>query len=128
MPAFKMEWNPAKAWAYMLSARFVATVNTPVKIVSQIFSSLLRVSEHESRSMSRNALDVLVPALPAKFPGSIFRPTWLKWVKRMFQEESSNFTGLAHVWEMILRHSDLFYPCRSSFLQQLVCDLFISID
>lgn len=38
-------------------------------------------------------------------------------------EEAHNFAILVHIWQLILRHADVFYPARALFVSQMVHSL-----
>jgi hypothetical protein len=65
------------------------------------------------------ALDTLVPVLPKRLRSDDFVKA-MKWTKKIIYEEGHSLPQLAHVWHLVVRHGDLFYPFRSHFVSQIV--------
>jgi transformation/transcription domain-associated protein len=66
----KFAWNHLKSedttsrqCAYVLVCRFIEAYDTPPKIILQVYVALLRAFQPEARSLVRQALDILTPAL-----------------------------------------------------------------
>eukprot|EP01105_Mastigella_eilhardi_P028048 TRINITY_DN89_c1_g4_i3.p1 TRINITY_DN89_c1_g4~~TRINITY_DN89_c1_g4_i3.p1 ORF type:complete len:3483 (+),score=913.52 TRINITY_DN89_c1_g4_i3:1249-10449(+) len=136
----KFAWNhlksedaTSKQCAYVLVCRFIEAYETPIKIILQVYIALLHSYQPEARNLVKEALDILVPALPrrippeqpsqlSKEPASKY-PTWIKWTKRILSEEHQPNPQLLHILLLILRHPTLFYLWRSQFAPQIVTSL-----
>lgn len=59
----KSEDTTSKQCAYVLVCRFIEAYETPAKIILQVYVALLRSFQLEARSLVRQALDILTPAL-----------------------------------------------------------------
>lgn len=72
----------------------------------------------------RQALDILMPALPKRLPlGDSRMPIWIRYTKKILVEEGHSIPNLIHIFQLIVRHSDLFYSCRAQFVPQMVNSL-----
>jgi hypothetical protein len=125
----KFAWNHLKSddslskqWAYVNVCRFVATYETPPKIILQVYVALLRTFQPEARELVKVALDILIPALPKRLPMADFIKA-IKWTKKIMYEEGHALAQLVHMWQLVVRHPTLFYPYRSQFMPQMVNSL-----
>ncbi|PVU85473.1 hypothetical protein BB559_007001 [Furculomyces boomerangus] len=132
--------------AYVVVSAFVAAFDTPSKIVLQVFISLLRSHQPECRHLVQQALDSLLPVLDKRLnqeTNSQFTdtsrgtnlgvkedagnnvmnaqilPIWAKWTCLVLQEQGLLLTQTYHIYQMITRHPDVFYPYRKHFLHFL---------
>ena len=72
----------------------------------------------------KQALDILMPALPSRLPhGDSRMPIWIRYTKKILVEEGHSIPNLIHIFQLIVRHSDLFYSCRAQFVPQMVNSL-----
>lgn len=72
----------------------------------------------------KQALDILMPALPRRLPmGDSRMPIWIRYTKKILVEEGHSVPNLIHIFQLIVRHSDLFYNCRAQFVPQMVNSL-----
>lgn len=72
----------------------------------------------------KQALDILMPALPRRLPlGESRMPIWIRYTKKILVEEGHSIPNLIHIFQLIVRHSDLFYSCRAQFVPQMVNSL-----
>jgi len=118
----KSDDSLSKQWAYVNVCRFVATYETPPKIILQVYVALLRTFQPEARELVKVALDVLIPALPKRLPVTDFVKA-IKWTKKIMYEEGHALAQLVHMWQLVVRHPALFYPYRSQFMPQMVNSL-----
>lgn len=122
----KFAWNNLKSddvttkhWGYVLICRFMAAFETPSKIIFQVLFALLRIHQHEARDLIRLALDILIPVLPDRLkPDELLKA--MRYTKKIAVEEGHSLPQLIHLWHIIIRHSDIFYPFRSYFIQLMV--------
>lgn len=135
--------------AYVLIATFLEKYDSPSKIVVQIYVALLKAHQLEARSLVREALDILAPSLPQRTFGEVREgndalappsatrqdsqrtdphrpinetPYWAKWTRRVLIEDSS-MALLVNIYQLIVRHPDLFYSTRELYVPHLVTSL-----
>lgn len=90
----------------------------------QVFVALLRTCQPENKMLVKQALDILMPALPRRLPlGESRMPIWIRYTKKILVEEGHSIPNLIHIFQLIVRHSDLFYSCRAQFVPQMVNSL-----
>jgi len=142
----KFAWNHLKSedsscrqWAYVNVCKFIATYETPPKIILQVsdltqcvragscvcvqvYVALLRTFQPEARELVRLALDVLVPALPIRLPLPDFVKA-IKWTKKITYEEGHALPQILHIWQLVVRHPSLFFEYRAQFLPQMINSL-----
>ncbi|GAA6061309.1 hypothetical protein JCM10212_005423 [Sporobolomyces blumeae] len=115
--------------AYLLIASFLAQFESPMKIILQIYLALLRAHQPEARPIVREALDILAPALPKRIPSGPStgagqaEPIWAKWTRKVLIEEGSTTALLVNVYQLIVRHPDLFFSTRDLFFPHMVASL-----
>ncbi|KAJ2717297.1 transcription-associated protein 1 [Coemansia spiralis] len=113
--------------SYVLVAQFIAAFDTPAKIILQAYSTLLKAHQVESRFLVRQALDILLPALPARLgqsagdaAGSAGLPAWVMLAKRVLVDNSASLAHTTHVYQLISGHPELFFAYRAHFASSLV--------
>lgn len=90
--------------------------SSPLHFHVQVFVALLRTCEADGRkALVRQALDVLTPALerrlPPPGPGDRY-PIWVRYTKKVLVEEGHQMNHLIHIWQLLVRHADMFYASR----------------
>ena len=86
--------------------------------------ALLRTYQPENKMLVKQALDILMPALPKRLAfGDSRVPIWIRYTKKILVEEGHSIPNLMHIFQLIVRHSDLFYSCRAQFVPQMVNSL-----
>lgn len=115
---------------YVLTAYFLARIESPARICMLTYTGLLRTHASEMRSLSREALDVLIPSMPARMaaaagtnaPGQ--QTDWLNSTRRVIADEAWNqIPMLVHIYQTFVRHADVYYPRRDWFLPGIVNSL-----
>ncbi|KAL2497631.1 Phosphatidylinositol 3- and 4-kinase family protein with FAT domain [Abeliophyllum distichum] len=120
----KREDSASKQWAFVNVCHFLEAYQAPEKIILQVFVALLRTCQPENKLLVRQALDILMPALPRRLPlGDSRMPIWIRYTKKILVEEGHSVPNLIHIFQLIVRHSDLFYSCRAQFVPQMVNSL-----
>ncbi|KAJ0907922.1 putative non-specific serine/threonine protein kinase [Helianthus annuus] len=121
----KREESASKQWAFVNVCHFLEAYQAPEKIILQVFVALLRTCQPENKMLVKQALDILMPALPRRLPiGDNSRmPIWIRYTKKILVEEGHSIPNLIHIFQLIVRHSDLFYSCRAQFVPQMVNSL-----
>lgn len=87
-----------------------------------MYVALLRTCQNEHKDLVQMSLDTLVPALPKRLRSDDFVKA-MKWTKKVVFEEGHTLPQLIHVWNIIVRHSSIFYPFRSHFIPQMVSSI-----
>ncbi|BEJ12109.1 hypothetical protein CspHIS471_0205690 [Cutaneotrichosporon sp. HIS471] len=128
---FKLAWMginllepTVKLMAYVLTASFMATYETPVKFVRLTWTGLLRLKDNESKALFRQAIDTLAGCLPNRDPpqpGTI--PDWAQKVKTVLVEEGHATGTLVVVCELLVNHPDLFYDYRDLYVPHIAMSL-----
>ncbi|KAL3681984.1 hypothetical protein R1sor_000006 [Riccia sorocarpa] len=120
----KREESASKQWAFVNVCHFLEAYQAPEKIILQVFVALLRTCQPENRVLVKQALDIVMPALPRRLPlGEYKIPIWIRYTKKILVEEGHSVPNLIHIFQLIVRHSDLFYACRAQFVPQMVNSL-----
>ncbi|XP_043711461.1 transformation/transcription domain-associated protein-like [Telopea speciosissima] len=120
----KQEESASKQWAFVNVCHFLEAYQAPEKIILQVFVALLRTCQPENKMLVRQALDILMPALPRRLPAVDNRmPIWIRYTKKILVEEGHSIPNLIHIFQLIVRHSDLFYSCRAQFVPHMVNSL-----
>jgi len=138
--------------ARVLLARFIQYYECPQSIVTSLFVELLKSHQAEARVLVKQALDILIPVLPKRFFFFFFfffflfvfkmiiliiiiirlpvdgkYPTYIKWTKKIILEEGHAVLQLVLIWQVIVRHGEMFYDCRDQFIPQMVLFFFHSL-
>lgn len=118
----RLEDATSKQAAYVLIARFIAAYETPSKIAIQIYQALLRAHLSEARILVKQGLDILAPVLPKRVPLQANErvPTWVRLTRKVVVEDTHSMSQLVNVYQLLVRHPDLFYEYREHFLPQVV--------
>ena len=114
-----------KLTAYVLTATFMATYDTPPKFIKLCWIGLLRLKETETRTLYREALRILVGALPKLDqggPGPTI-PEWAQRVRSILIEEGQTTNQLVTVCELLVNHPDLFYEYRELYIPHIANSL-----
>ncbi|XP_047320592.1 transformation/transcription domain-associated protein-like [Impatiens glandulifera] len=117
----KREDSASKQWAFVNVCHFLDAYQAPDKIILQVFVALLRTCQPENKLLVKQALDILMPALPTRLPpGDSRMPIWIRYTKKILVEEGHSIPNLVHIFQLIVRHSELFFSCRAQFVPQMV--------
>uniref|UniRef100_A0A7I4F837 Non-specific serine/threonine protein kinase n=1 Tax=Physcomitrium patens TaxID=3218 RepID=A0A7I4F837_PHYPA len=120
----KREESASKQWAFVNVCQFLEAYQAPEKIILQVFVALLRTCQPEHRVLVKQALDILMPALPRRLPlGENKIPIWIRYTKKILVEEGHSVPNLIHIFQLLVRHANLFYNCRAQFVPQMVNSL-----
>ncbi|KAG8079526.1 hypothetical protein GUJ93_ZPchr0007g3092 [Zizania palustris] len=120
----KREDNSSKQWAFVNVCHFLEAYQAPEKIILQVFIALLRTCQPENKLLVKQALDILMPALPRRLPpGDSRMPIWIRYTKKVLVEEGHSIPNMIHIFQLIVRHADVFYSCRAHFVPQMVNSL-----
>ncbi|KAI9139518.1 hypothetical protein BKA69DRAFT_1040037 [Paraphysoderma sedebokerense] len=123
----RLEDITGKQAAYCAIAQFISAYETPQKIIIQIYVALLKAHQPEVRFLVRKALDTLVPNLPLRLPPTSLQemkfPVWARWTRKLLIEEGHVLSQQVNIFQLFVRHPDLFYDCREQFLPQIINSL-----
>jgi hypothetical protein len=100
------------------------TLFLPINFISyeQVYVALLRAHQPESRDLVRLAVDILIPSLHKRLNPSEYVKA-MKWTKKILSDDGHTVQQMLHIWNIIIRHSDFFYPYRNLFLPHMVQSL-----
>jgi len=102
-------------WANIYLCRFYDAFESPAKFVLSTLAALVRMQGVEVRSLARQALDILVPALPKRLPPDDSH--WARMFRRTLIEDSGQWTL---IYGLVSRHRDVFYPHRQLLVPHMV--------
>ena len=121
----KREDSSCKYYAFVNVCQFLDAYQAPEKIILQVYVALLRTCQPDvRRPQICQALDILVPALPRRMQlGDHKFPVWVRYTKKILVEEGHSLSHLVHIWQLIVRHPNMFYSSRSQFIPQMVNSL-----
>lgn len=114
-----------KYHAFLAVTRFISVFETPSKVILQVYHSLLK--DASERSMVRMAMDVLLPALPMRL-GSDDLETALKHTLKVMREDGHSLPLMAHLWETITLHPEVYVRHKCDFLPSLIQSLSVLRD
>lgn len=118
----KSEDASCKSWAYLVLCRHISAMDTAPKLIQQVYGALIRAHQPEGKEIIRAALDLLVPALESRLPESE-RKKAIEFTNRVMFEEVNSIPQLAHIWTMVVSHSDVFYVNRNQFVRYMINSL-----
>ncbi|KAI9246865.1 hypothetical protein BY458DRAFT_560504 [Sporodiniella umbellata] len=118
----RLDDSTCKQAAYILVARFITAFETPTKIVIQVYAALLRAHLSEARLLVKQGLDIVSPMLPARIQQAANErvPTWVRLTRKVLVEDTHSISQMVNVYQLLVRHADLFYDYREHFLPHIV--------
>jgi len=122
----KREDSDCKPFAFVNVCQFLETYQAPDRIILQIFVALLKTIQPDvPKALVNEALDILVPVLPLRMRHLEEQrfPSWIRYAKKMLSEEQHSMPHMLHIWQLVVRHADLFYASRAQFVPQMVNNL-----
>ena len=112
--------------AYVVIGYFIAHYETPVKIVTQVYFSLLKTSQNEGRALVTQALELMAPVLHKRcgqvHPGDR-SAVWAMAPRRILAEEGQNVQQMTSIFQFLVKHSDIFYESRANFAMLIIGSL-----
>ncbi|KAH8652325.1 hypothetical protein BX600DRAFT_386637 [Xylariales sp. PMI_506] len=111
--------------AYVVIGYFIAHYETPAKIVTQVYYSLLRTNQNEGRALVTQALELMAPVLPKRCNAlpSDRNAVWAMAPRRILAEEGQNVQQMTSIFHFLVRHPDLFYESRDKFALLIITSL-----
>ncbi|XP_076154918.1 transformation/transcription domain-associated protein [Alosa pseudoharengus] len=111
--------DPAcKYSGHLLLAHIIAKFAIHKKIVLQVFHSLLKAHTMEARSIVRQAMAILTPAVPARMEDGHQMLT--HWTRKIIVEEGHTVPQLVHILHLIVQHFRVYYPVRHHLVQHMI--------
>jgi transformation/transcription domain-associated protein len=111
--------------AYVVIGYFIAHYDTPAKIVTQVYYSLLRTNQNEGRALVTQALELMAPVLPKRcntLPNDR-NAVWAIAPRRILAEEGQNVQQMTSIFHFLVRHPTLFYESRDKFTLLIIQSL-----
>ncbi|CAJ0885247.1 10109_t:CDS:10 [Entrophospora sp. SA101] len=133
----KFGWNwsrvddiTAKHSAFVfLAACFAEFDQVSLRMLFQSYTALLKAHQVEARALVKQALDMLAPKFISPQSQSFDEskkdskkkppPNWIVYTKRILLEDGYGLTQLINVYQLLVRHPDLFYEYREHFMPQI---------
>ncbi|KAF2448613.1 hypothetical protein P171DRAFT_518105 [Karstenula rhodostoma CBS 690.94] len=112
--------------AYVVIAFFIAVYDTPVKIASQVYQTLLKAHQNEGKALVMQSLELMAPVLKKRLGGADQKmaiPRWAQIPRKILSEESSNLQQLMSIFNFMVRHPDLFYEAREPLSASIIAAL-----
>lgn len=108
----------ARYHGHLLLSHIIARLAIHKRIVLQVFHSLLKGHAIEARSVVRQALEVLTPAMPLRMEDGNTMLT--HWTKKIIVEEGHSMQQLYHILQLVVRHFKVYYPVRHHLVQHMI--------
>ncbi|PNY27116.1 Transcription-associated protein 1 [Tolypocladium capitatum] len=111
--------------AYVVIGYFIAHYETPPKIVSQVYLSLLKTNQNEGRALVTQALELIAPVLPKRCgsgPNERNAP-WAVAPRRILADEGQNVQQMISIFHFLVRHPELFFDARDKYATLLISSL-----
>ncbi|CAL8129543.1 unnamed protein product [Orchesella dallaii] len=107
-----------KYYGHLLLSHIAARFNINKRIVLQVFHSLLKASVQEAKTVVRQALDIITPALPTKMDDG--HTMLIHWTKKLLLEEGYSMSQLTHLLQLIVRHWKVYYNVRHGLISHMI--------
>lgn len=108
----------AKYHGHFLLSHIIAKFAVHKRIIIQVFHSLLKASTPDARMVVKQALDILLPAIPNRLEEG--NSLLLKWTKKIIIEEGHTMNQLIHMLQLLVRHYRLYYPIRAHLIPLMI--------
>lgn len=108
----------ARYHGHLLLSHIIARLAIHKRIVLQVFHSLLKAHAVEARSVVKQALEVLTPAMPLRMEDG--NTMLAHWTKKIIVEEFHSMQQLFHILQLLVRHYKVYYPVRHHLVQQMI--------
>ncbi|KAL2760646.1 hypothetical protein ACRALDRAFT_1073586 [Sodiomyces alcalophilus JCM 7366] len=111
--------------AYVVIGYFIALYETPVKIVTQVYVSLLKTNQNEGRALVTQALELIAPVLPKRLgtAPNDRNAAWAVAPRRVLADEGLNIQQMTSTFNFLVRHPGLFYESRDKYAMLLITSL-----
>lgn len=115
----KSENTSCKNWAFLNVCQYIATFDTPTNLLIQTYISLIRLHQLEGKGCIRSALSILLPCLKSKLDEQEWR-NLIESTVGIVCKEGNNIPQVAHIWQTIVAHPNIFNEYRSYFMGHMV--------
>ncbi|KAK2759686.1 histone acetylase complex subunit, partial [Colletotrichum kahawae] len=111
--------------AYVVIGYFIALYETPVKIVTQVYLSLLRTNQNEGRALVTQALELIAPVLPKRLgtQPNDRNAGWALAPRKILADEGQNVQQMTSIFHFLVKHPDLFYESRDKYAMLIIQSL-----
>ncbi|RMJ19860.1 hypothetical protein CDV36_000496 [Fusarium kuroshium] len=111
--------------AYVVIGYFIAHYETPPKIVTQVYLSLLKANQNEGRALVTQALELIAPVLPKRCgTGPSERNAfWAVAPRRVLADEGQNAQQMTSIFHFLVKHPELFYAARDKYIVPMISSL-----
>ncbi|TDZ59852.1 Transcription-associated protein 1 [Colletotrichum trifolii] len=111
--------------AYVVIGYFIALYETPVKIVTQVYLSLLRTNQNEGRALVTQALELIAPVLPKRLgtQPNDRNAGWALAPRKILADEGQNVQQMTSIFHFLVRHPNLFYESRDKYAMLIIQSL-----
>ncbi|XP_065334181.1 transformation/transcription domain-associated protein isoform X2 [Cloeon dipterum] len=114
--------DPATRYhGHLLLSHIIAKFAIHKRIVLQVFHSLLKAHALEAKSVVKQALEILTPAMPVRMEDGNTMLT--HWTKKIIVEEGHLMPQLYHILQLVVRHYKVYYPVRHHLVQYMVTSI-----
>ncbi|XP_050553861.1 transcription-associated protein 1 isoform X13 [Spodoptera frugiperda] len=111
--------DPATRYhGHLLLSHIIAKFAIHKRIVLQVFHSLLKAHAVEARSVVRQALEILTPAMPQRMEDGNTMLT--HWTKKIIVEDGHSVQQLFHILQLVVRHYKVYFPVRHALVGHMV--------
>lgn len=111
----------ARYHGHLLLAHIISKLAINKRIVLQVFHSLLKAHAVDARSLVRQALEIITPALPYRMDDG--NQMLNHWTRKIILEEGHSMQQLNHILQLIVRHYKVYYPVRHQLVQQMISSM-----
>ncbi|QRV75757.1 histone acetyltransferase SAGA, TRRAP/TRA1 component, PI-3 kinase superfamily TRA1 protein [Ceratobasidium sp. AG-Ba] len=112
-----------KQTAYVTISRFFAVFDSLPKFLTRVWTGLLRPVNTDNCSLTKEAVDIMVPVLIKAAAPDNGPPSWAKSVRRALIDEGHTVGQLQFIYQIIVRNPDFFYPFRNLFIRSMISSL-----
>ncbi|KAG6015295.1 hypothetical protein E4U54_003762 [Claviceps lovelessii] len=111
--------------AYVVIGYFIAHYETPPRIVSQVYLSLLKTNQNEGRTLVTQALELIAPMLPKRCGNgpNERNAAWAVAPRRVLADEGQNVQQMTGIFHFLARHPELFYDARDKYAVIVISSL-----
>ncbi|KAI5461401.1 hypothetical protein BGZ63DRAFT_235141 [Mariannaea sp. PMI_226] len=111
--------------AYVVIGYFIAHYETPSKIVTQVYLSLLKSNQNEGRALVTQALELIAPVLPKRCgnPANERATPWAVAPRRILADEGQNVQQMTSIFHFLVRHPEIFYEARDKYMILMITSL-----
>lgn len=113
--------------AYVVLAYFIVFFETPAKIASQVYGSLIAAHAAEAKSLVVQALEVLAPVIPKRMSTSGEAQSkmslWARAARKPILEDPSNLQQMMSIFQFIARHPELFFDAKEMLSGTIIASI-----